>query len=140
MGCCFSLKEPRIKISDQTAPGQKSNYLRPGRVINFTIDRKYNLPLIEIQLEGWFENSVRLWPKDNKEKIFYCWKGRLHRVVLHLLKAELILFLALSKNMAQNPLVALCHLRDRLPQPAFKSYKLDQIDLLCSAVENTSIC
>ena len=68
MRCCFSLKERRIKIFNQTPPGEKFNYLRTEGVINFTIDRKYNVPLIEIQFEGWFENSVRLWPKDNKAR------------------------------------------------------------------------
>ena len=68
MGCCFSLKQPRIKIFDLTPPGEKFNYLRPEGVINLTIDRKYNLPLIEIQFEGWFVNSGRLWPKDNKAR------------------------------------------------------------------------
>ena len=67
-GYCFSLKEPRIKIFDQTPPGENFDYLRPEGVINFTIDRKFNVPLIEIQFEGWFENSVRLWPKDSKAR------------------------------------------------------------------------
>ena len=68
MGCCFLLKKPRIKIFDQTPPGENFDYLRPEGVINFTIDRKFNVPLIEIQFEGWFENSVRLWPKDSKAR------------------------------------------------------------------------
>ena len=67
-GCCFSLKESRIKIFDQTPPGENFDYLRPEGVINFTIDRKFNVSLIEIQFEGWFENSVRLWPKDSKAR------------------------------------------------------------------------
>ena len=66
MGCCFLLKEPRIKIFDQTPPGENFDYLRPEVVINVTIDRKYNVSLTEIQFEGWFENSVRLLPKDNE--------------------------------------------------------------------------
>ena len=66
MGCCFLLKEPRIKIFDQTPPGENFDYLRPEVVINVTIDRKYNVSLTEIQFEGWFKNSVRLLPKDNK--------------------------------------------------------------------------
>ena len=68
MEFCFSLKEPWIKIFNQTPPDEKFNYLRPEGVINFTINRKYNVSLIEIQFEGWFENSVRLWPKDNKAR------------------------------------------------------------------------
>ena len=68
IGCCFSLKESRIKIFDQTSPGEKFNYLRLEGLINFTISREYNVLLIEIQFEDWFENSVCLWPKDDKAR------------------------------------------------------------------------
>ena len=58
MGCCFSLNEPKTKILDQTPLGD--DYLRPEWTITFSIDRTYEIPLTDIQLDGWFESSVRL--------------------------------------------------------------------------------
>ena len=67
MGCCFS-NEPRIKIIDEIPKGKIFDYLRPEGTITYTIDRTYNIPMIEIQFNGWFESSVRLWPKDNSAR------------------------------------------------------------------------
>ena len=52
MGCCFSSNEPSIKIFDQIPAGKLFNYLRPEGTIIFSIDRKYNVPLIDIQFDG----------------------------------------------------------------------------------------
>lgn len=68
MGCCFSPNEPRIKIFDQTPAGQNVCYLRMQRTITFSINSKYNVPLIDIQFDGWYDNSVCLWPEHNKQR------------------------------------------------------------------------
>ena len=42
--------------------------MRPeGRMI-YSIDKVYDVLKVEIDLDGWYMNSVRLWPK-NKKKI-----------------------------------------------------------------------
>ena len=66
MGCLFSKyisssEEPKIKIADCTSPGATFNYLRP-KGTSFSVDRKYKIPVVDISFEGWYENSVRLWP------------------------------------------------------------------------------
>ena len=68
MGCLFSRNEPKIKIFDLKPPGNDFEYLRPQGTISFSIDRKYNVPLINIRFDGWYENSVRLWPKCNEQR------------------------------------------------------------------------
>ena len=68
MGICFSSSKPRIKIIDEAPPGEKLYYLKPEGTITYTIGRTYNIPMIEIQFDGWFESSVRLWPKDNRAR------------------------------------------------------------------------
>ena len=56
MGCRFSLNEPRIKIIDLTALCENYSYLRPKGTITFSVDRKYNVIIVDIQLDGWLEN------------------------------------------------------------------------------------
>ena len=64
MSCCFS-KEPRVKIFDEISKGERYDYLRPEGTIVYSTDRTYNIPMIQIIFDGWFQNSVCLWPKDN---------------------------------------------------------------------------
>ena len=79
MDCCFSPNEPRIKNIDETPQGQNVAYLRPERTITYPIDTTYNIPLMEIQFDGSFESSVRLWPKEiGQGQIFCCWKEHHH--------------------------------------------------------------
>ena len=66
MGCCFSCNEPRIKIIREMPEGKNFDYLRQKGTITYTIDRTYNIPLIELYFDGCFESSVCLWPKNNK--------------------------------------------------------------------------
>ena len=66
MGSCFSSNEPRIKIIDEIPLGENFEYLRPKGTFTYTIDRTYDIPLIEIQFDVWFKSSVRLWPENNK--------------------------------------------------------------------------
>ena len=58
MGCCFSYDEPRIEIIDETPEGKDFDYLRPKGTITYSIDSTYNIPLIEINFDGWFESCT----------------------------------------------------------------------------------
>ena len=69
MGCFFSNNdEPKIKIFDSMPPGDDFNYLRPQGTITLSIDRKYNIPLVDIRFGGWYENSVCLWPRHTEQR------------------------------------------------------------------------
>ena len=37
-------------------------------MISLSIHRKYQVPLIDIRFDGWYENSVRLWPKHTEQR------------------------------------------------------------------------
>ena len=60
MGCCFLCKEPRIKIIDESPKGDNFDCLRRKGTSTYKIDRTYNIPLIELYFDGWFESSIRL--------------------------------------------------------------------------------
>ena len=68
MGCLFSRNEPKIKIFDLTTPCDDFEYLRPQGTITLNIYRKYNVPPIDIRFNGWYEISVRLWPKHTEQR------------------------------------------------------------------------
>ena len=69
MGClCSKCDEPKIKIYDCTSPGDDFDYLRPKGTITLSIDRKYNVPVVDLRFDGWYENSVRLWPQDPEQR------------------------------------------------------------------------
>ena len=68
MGCIFSRNdEPNIKIHDCISPSNEFDYLRLQGTITFSLDRKYNTTIIDIRFDGWYENSVRLWPKHTEQ-------------------------------------------------------------------------
>ena len=46
-----------MNIIDETPEGKNFYYLRPKGTITYTVDRTYNVPLIELNFDGWFENS-----------------------------------------------------------------------------------
>ena len=72
MGCFFSRNnEPKIKIFDCTPPGDDFDYLQPQGTITLSNDRKYNIPLVDIRFDGWYENSVHLWPKHTKQRDYF---------------------------------------------------------------------
>ena len=53
MGYFFSRNdELKIKILDCTPPGDDFDYLRPHGTITLSIDRKYNIPLVDIRFDG----------------------------------------------------------------------------------------
>lgn len=66
----------RIKITDENPQGENFSYLRPEKMITYTRDRTYNIPLIEIQLVGWFESIVRLWPKNARARSSFLLLGK----------------------------------------------------------------
>ena len=72
MGCFFSKctrsDGPKIKIVDLTPPGAEFDYLRPNGTISFSVNRKYNIPVVEINFEGWYENRVRFWPYHTEQR------------------------------------------------------------------------
>ena len=72
MGRCFSFNRPKINIIDETPEGKNFDYLRPRGTITYTIDRTYNVPLIQFNFDGWFESSACLWPKIIKQDRISC--------------------------------------------------------------------
>ena len=66
MGSCFSFNRPDIEIIDETPMGKQFDYLRPEGTITHTVNRMYDVPEIEINFDGLYKASVRLWPKSNK--------------------------------------------------------------------------
>ena len=66
--CISSSEEPKIKIIDCTSPGAPFNYLRLKGTISFNVDRKYKIPVVDISFEGWYENSLRLWPCHTEQR------------------------------------------------------------------------
>ena len=70
MGCFFLKKKLRIKVVDTTDEGIEFGYLRPkGRLI-LKLESVYNVPKIDILFDDCYVNSVRLWPKAEKARIF----------------------------------------------------------------------
>ena len=54
MGCLSSKSdEPKIRICDCTPTGDDFEYLRPKGTITLSIDRKYNIPIIDIRFDDW---------------------------------------------------------------------------------------
>ena len=44
-----------------------------GEII-LTMDSVYNVPMLNINFDDWYVNSVRLWPKSDKARhCFQCW-------------------------------------------------------------------
>ena len=71
MGCCYSFfdKKPKIKIIDETPKGREFNYLRPEGTITYSTDTTYDVPRVDIAFDGWYVNSVCLWPKRKKIRL-----------------------------------------------------------------------
>ena len=60
----FRKKSTKLKIRmyDCIPPTDEFDYLRPDGCIFVSIDRRYKVPLFDLRFDGWYENSVRLWP------------------------------------------------------------------------------
>lgn len=68
MVCIFSKNdEPSIKIFECIRPNNESDYFRPQGNITFSLDRKYNIPIVDIRFNGSYGNSVRLWSKHTEQ-------------------------------------------------------------------------
>ena len=53
MGCfCLISDEPKTRTYDCTSPGDNFECLRPQGTINLSIDRKYNIPIVENLMAG----------------------------------------------------------------------------------------
>ena len=50
-----------------TLPGDDFNYLRLKGMITLSIDRKYNIPVVDSIFDAWYKNCVRLWPKHTEQ-------------------------------------------------------------------------
>ena len=66
MGGCFSFNRPSIEIIDEMPKGKQFDYLRSKGKITYTVNRMYDVPEIEINFNGWYRASVRLWQKSTK--------------------------------------------------------------------------
>ena len=76
MGYFCSKNEPKIKIYDFTLPGHDFDFLRPQGAIILSIDRKYNVSLVDPIFDGWYENSIRFWPKHIEQREHFLLLGR----------------------------------------------------------------
>ena len=65
IGSCF-LKDLKVDQIDLPPPGGEFDYFRPSGCVTYTIDRKYNVLLLEINFDDWLETSVRVWPQSKK--------------------------------------------------------------------------
>ena len=69
MSCFVSMNnKPNIKIFDLTPRGDDFNYLRPEGTITLSINRKHQVPLMDIRFDGWYENSFRIRPKHTEQR------------------------------------------------------------------------
>ena len=82
MDCClfFSNNKPRIEIIDQIPKGKEFDYLRPEGIITYSIDTNYDIPRIEIDFNGWYVSSVRLWPESKKVRSHFLMLRRISPV------------------------------------------------------------
>ena len=113
MDCLFSRNVPKIKILDLTPPGDDFDNLKPQGAITFSIDRKYNVPLINIRFDGHtFDQSIV------KREHFFLLEGtplQTHSTTSSSDSSFDMAFLV-KKRIAQNNLPdALRHPRERLP-------------------------
>ena len=71
MGCCLSkcrmVKESNIEVLDFIAQGSRFSYLRSQGTTTVGIDNKWNIPVVGVNFEGWYEPTIHLWPKDNAQ-------------------------------------------------------------------------
>lgn len=79
MGCLsFAYKKSKVEIIDETPKREDYDYLRPEGKIIYKIDLTYDVPKIEINFNGWYVNSVRLWPESKKARChFLMWERTL---------------------------------------------------------------
>ena len=100
MSCCFS-KEPRVKTSDEIPKFERYDYLRPEGTIVYSIDRTYNIPMIQIIFDGCLKLVFASGQRTMQlGKIFFCWKG--HHQFLQVILFSLIVELILHFNSIES--------------------------------------
>ena len=71
MGCCLSkfkmVKESNIEVLDFIPQSSEFSYLRPQGTTTVGIDNRWNIAVVEVNFEGWYEPTIYLWPKDNAQ-------------------------------------------------------------------------
>ena len=60
-----------IEISDYTPQGPEYNYLRPTGIITVEMDKKWKVPVIHFDLDGWSPTFIRLWPENNPQREYF---------------------------------------------------------------------
>ena len=112
MGCCFpsSRNKPSIEVIDVIDLSKHFVYLRPSGKLVYKVDDIYNLLRVDIYFDGWYPNSVCLWPKDNSARQHYLTIEGLHqhvhsfpllrhmKVMLNVTLTQFIIFFILSKK------------------------------------------
>ena len=65
MGCVCSKKSSTLKVRmyDCIPLSDDFDYLRQNGSITVSIYKRYNVPVFDLIFDGWYEKSVRLWPK-----------------------------------------------------------------------------
>lgn len=56
-----------IEVLDFTPSGQEYDYFRPKWTITIEMDQRYNVPVLNIDFDGWYHNAVHLWPENNAQ-------------------------------------------------------------------------
>ena len=106
----------KIRIYECTPPGDDFDYMRPKCTVTFSIDRKYSIAVVNIRFDGWYENSVRLWPKHTEQREQFCYLRELHYrllVLTLLITVVLILYFSLIKKKEwQSKIYQFIHVRD----------------------------
>ena len=121
MGClCSKSDEPKIRIYYCIPPGDDFEYMRPQGTITLYIDRKKNIPIVDIRFDGWYENSV-CQSILNRGNIFYYFKELhcRHLVLVRCLLMTVVLILYsthIKKKMAHHNFPV--HSCERLPHTA----------------------
>ena len=78
MGNWCLFKQAKYWINWWDAKGSEYNYLRPEGIIIYSLDRMYDVPDKEIDFNGWYKRTARLWPKNSKMRSnFLRWKRML---------------------------------------------------------------
>lgn len=57
-----------IEVLDYTPPGTEYDYLRPRGTIMVERDKKWKVPIIRFDFDGFSENTIHLWPQNNPQK------------------------------------------------------------------------
>lgn len=71
MGCCLSViakTSSNIETLDSTSSSSEYDLLRPKGTITVDINNKWNIPVIDINFDGLYKSTIRLWPNNNAQR------------------------------------------------------------------------